>query len=99
MKQLYVLIFVFSTLFAFSQKNPVIDSLQGQLKKKLSEKGRFQTLMLLCEEYSKDNPDKALYYAKECLTNARSVKNDTFLRLHTIRSRRLTRTAANLILP
>ncbi|MDI1257269.1 MAG: sensor histidine kinase [Flavobacterium sp.] len=78
MKQLHVLIFLFFTLFAFSQ-NPVIDSLQRELKKKQSERGKFQTLMLLCEEYSKDNPNQALYYAKLCLINARSVKNDTFL--------------------
>ena len=80
MRKLYILLFVFFNSFAFAQSLSVkkIDSLKMATTKG-DVKNRCTSLLLLSDEYSNSDLNRALKYAKLSLEKANSAKNDTLI--------------------
>ncbi len=80
-KDLFFLVLLIVPFFVGAQSTKYkIDSLKQALKKG-DDNQQFKTLTLLTDEYSNNNLDQAMFYAKKSLAQARRIKNDTFVAL------------------
>ena len=81
MKKIVFFIFILTSFFSKAQNyNKSIDSLLKIIKKKNAVE-QFQIYLLVSDEYSKSDLDKAKYYSHKALKKASDIKSDSLIAL------------------
>lgn len=74
MKKILIASFLFFSLGMLAQSLNYFDNLKIQLRKNITDSAKFQVLISLSEDYAKNNPDSAIFYAKAAVQFATKNK-------------------------